>query len=81
MQTTTLHFPQLPYYLTVLQDYNEESDNISVRVLSKVHVNKEIKLPTSYSKGFVETYPSRYEGGILNSVVSRYGLKWESRYV
>ena len=81
MSTTALHFPQLPYYLTVLQDYDEERDAISIRVLSKVHVNKEIKLPMSYSKGFVETYPSRYEGEILRSVVSRYGLTWESRYV
>ncbi len=69
-----MHFPELPYYLTVWKIIDSDSDTVSIEVESKVHVDKITKLPASYSTGFVATYPNRFSAEVLAAVIKRFGL-------
>lgn len=75
MQTNTIHFPQLPYYLTVKQVI--DGDIVTVFCESKIHVNNVVKIPTSFSTEFVRDRHSEFLRDILSHIVKRYGLKLE----
>lgn len=69
-----LHLPQLPYYLTVFLVVDKEKDLVSAIARSKVHVNKEVKLPMQYSIGYARDRPNSVEAEVLSAVVKRFGL-------
>tara|TARA_R110000868_G_scaffold411153_1_gene702006 strand:+ start:406 stop:660 length:255 start_codon:yes stop_codon:yes gene_type:complete len=79
MSTTEhiMHLPQLPYYLTVFKVVDTSKDLVSILVRSKVHVNKEVKLPTQYSIDYARTNPGNVEADALSAIVKRYDLKPE----
>lgn len=79
MISTEIHFPQLPYYLKVFQCYNEESDTIHIEVVSKIHVNKLVKLPTEYCLEFTKKYPIGFRGEVLAQIIKQYDLKLSER--
>lgn len=66
-------YPELPYYLQV--NNVVEGDTVSIVVESRIHLNREIKLPTQYSVGFVRDRPKQFRSEVLLAVVKRYGLK------
>lgn len=68
-----MYFPELPFYLTVYRTIKDNS--VSVEVHSTIHVNKIVKLPTSWSVGFVQSYPRQFVGDVLDLIVKYYGLK------
>lgn len=70
-----MSFPELPYYLTVKKVIDNETDTVNVVVESKIHVEKEVTLPTSYSIGYTRDRPNRFRAEVLASIVRRYGLK------
>lgn len=92
-----LHTPELPSYLTVrviVGEYptyttlngntyteTDEGRTVSCEVHSTIHVEPIVKLPSSCSEGYINTYPNRWRGGIIAKVVEMYGLKLEpTRY-
>ena len=72
-----MHLPQLPYYLTVFKVVDAAKDLVSILVRSKVHVNKEVKLPMQYSIDYARTNPGSVEADVLSAVVKRFDLKPE----
>lgn len=74
-----LHFPQLPYYLTVflVVDKDKDKDLVSAIARSRIHVNKEVKLPMQYSIDYARDKPNSVEADVLSAVVKRFGLKAE----
>lgn len=74
-QEFKMHFPQLPFYLSVYKVVDVEKDLVTVLVRSTVHVNKEAKLATQYSLEFARDKPSYVEGDALAAIVRMYGLK------
>lgn len=70
-----LHFPQLPYYLTVFLVIDKDKDLVSAIARSLVHVNKEVKLPMQYSIDYARDRPSSVEADVLSAVVKRFGLQ------
>jgi hypothetical protein len=79
MIITEMHFDSLPYYLKVFQCYNKETDTVHIEVVSRIHVNKLIKLPTEYSLGFVQKYPIGFRGEVIAQIVKQYNLKLSER--
>ena len=82
MSTHKMHFPELPHYLTVKRiierdEYAREGGTVRVVVESTIHVQREIEMPTSFSLGFVQTYPNRFRNDVLCFVTKTYGLKPE----
>ena len=79
MSTTEhiMHLPQLPYYLTVFKVVDTSKDLVSILVRSKVHVNKEVKLPMQYSIDYARNNPGSVEADMLSAVVKRFDLKPE----
>ncbi len=71
----TMDFPELPYYLTV--STREEEGTVYVVVNSTIHVNKEVTLPGSYSREYVQDKYRQFRSDILAQIVKRYGLKLE----
>ena len=80
MSNTTeypMFFSELPYYLTVVKVVDRENDLVSILVRSKIHVNKEVKLPTQYSIDYARDKPNSVEADVLSAVVKMFGLKPE----
>jgi hypothetical protein len=79
MNTTehAMHFPELPYYLTVYKVIDTTKDLVSILVRSKIHVNKEIKLPMQYSIDYARENPDSVRAEAFSAVVKRFGLKPE----
>ena len=75
-----MHFSELPFYLTVKKVI--EGETVSIKVESKVHVNRVVLLPTRYSTEYVQDRPNQFRREVLSAIVKRYGLTLESpRYV
>ncbi len=72
---STLHFPELPYYLTIKKETDLSTDMVTVWIESLIHVERIVKMPTQYSAGFVRDKPSEFERDILGYVIKAYGLK------
>lgn len=72
MTTNVIHFPELPYYLTVKQIV--DGDTVRVQVESKIHVNRVVDMPTQFSVGFVNDRPNAFRNDVLSWVIKRYGL-------
>lgn len=70
-----MHFPELPHYLKVKRIV--DGDTVSVAIESNIHAEKVVKMPTSFSIGFIDLYPGRFRDDVLAFVVKRYGLKQE----
>ena len=71
-----MYFPELPYYLEVYQKVDDD-DSVHVIVKSKIHVNKEVTLPTTYNTGYIKARPNSFRGEILAAIIKRYGLHKE----
>lgn len=71
-----MYLPELPFYLTV-ELVEADEDVVAVRVRSAVHVNKEVILPTRYSKEYINKAKSGFREEVLTAVVRHYGLKAE----
>lgn len=72
-----IHFPELPYYLSIYKQVDRENDNVKVVVRSRVHVNKEIVLPGQYSLDYVRDKQTCFLGDVFCKVIEIYGLKKE----
>lgn len=72
---TQMPFPELPYYLTVYQI--TEGNTVRIEVESKIHVNKVVEMPTSFSTDFVASKPGTFRKDVLDFIIRRYGLKLE----
>ena len=72
-----LHFPQLPYYLTAFLVVDKDKDLVSAIARSRIHVNKEVKLPMQYSIDYARNNPGSVEADVLSAVVKRFDLKPE----
>ena len=80
MSTTEhiMHLPQLPHYLTVFKVIDAAKDLVSILVRSKVHVNKEVKLPMQYSIDYARNNPVSVATDAVLAIVKRYDLKAET---
>lgn len=70
---TEIVFDCLPYYLKVYRKI--ENDTVKVEIHSRIHVNKVIEMPNSWSAEFVRDRPNQFMGDVLHFIVNRYGLK------
>jgi hypothetical protein len=86
----TLDLPSLPSYLTVKiimgdmpvrttlngTKYTESAEGrmVTCEVHSTIHVNRVVTLPHSWTEGYISTYPNRWQGELLATIVQRYGL-------
>ena len=75
MSESVMQFSELPHYLTVKKIVDD--DTVSVVVESTIHVEKVVKMPTSFSIAFVASYPGSFRADVLAFVVKRYGLQRE----
>lgn len=75
MSESVMQFSELPHYLTVKKVV--DGDTVSVVVESTIHVEKVVKMPTSFEVEFVRLYPGTFRADVLAFVVNRYGLKKE----
>ena len=80
MSTTEhiMHLPQLPHYLTVFKVVDTSKDLVSILVRSKIHINKEVKLPMQYSIDYARTNPGSVAADVVLAIVKRYDLKAET---
>lgn len=69
-----IKFAELPYYLTVKKLIDREANNVKVVVESKIHVNREVEMPTTFSIDFVQSRPGQFRSDVLNFIVRRYNL-------
>lgn len=67
-------FNELPYYLSIYAIRDDENDCVKVEIHSRIHVNKVVEMPHSWSIDFVDSYPTRFMGDILSYTIKRYGL-------
>ena len=75
-------FPELPYYFTIVRKIDKENDRVTVVINSRIHVNKTIQMPNTWSVGFVQDRYRQFRSEILSFVVKRYGLRLEDpKYV
>ena len=74
---SVMQFSSLPYYLTVIKITDRTNDLVTVLVRSKIHVNKEVKLPMQYSLDYARDKPNSVAADVLSAVVKRFGLTAE----
>lgn len=74
IEEVEIQFPELPYYLTVKKIINLDENNVKVMVESRIHVNRRVEMPTSFSIDFVQTRPNTFKNDVLNFINRRYGL-------
>ena len=72
MKEEIIQFSELPYYLTVKKIIND--DSVKVVIESKIHVNRLVEMPTSFSIGFVQERPKTFRNDVLNFVVRRFDI-------
>lgn len=72
-RTWEISLPEFPHYLSAFATL--ENDTVSVVVKSTIHVNKEVKMPHSWSYDFVYTRPLQFVSDIRGFIIKRYGLK------
>ena len=78
----TQMFPELPSYLSIFRVVDPETDNIKVRVHSRIHVSKEIEMPHGWSIEWALLNPSKFRKEVLNFCIKRYRLqKQPTRYL
>jgi len=75
-------FPELPHYLTIIRKIDKENDQVNVTIKSRIHVNKVVEMPNTWSIGFVQHRYRQFRSDVLSFVVKRYHLKLEApKYV
>lgn len=74
-RTFNIHLPQMPYYLSAIGRVYEKDDLVKVDIHSKIHVNKKIEIPNSWSLSFVKERHKEFMGDVIHFMVKRYGLK------
>lgn len=77
-----IHIRELPYYLKVYQKVNKETNTINVEIHSRVHVDKIVEMPHSWSIDFVQDRYKYFLGDVLSFIVKSYGLvRQETKYI
>jgi hypothetical protein len=73
-------FPEFPYYLKIFEYI--EDDVVKVVIHSKIHKNKEVKMPDSWSMKYRTRYPKSFMDDVFYYVIKRYGLtKVPTQYI
>ena len=70
-----IKFPEFPYYLTIFAEYDAEQDSVKVTIHSKIHVNKLVVMPNTWSGDFVKHRPKEFRADVFDYVIKAYHLK------